>query len=348
MAASDVAQLPRQVREFTVRLPVNDPISFMADADTNIVKSLRAIYEKRCYMACFVDKIVRVVERGPCYVSVIVESNIDVKFEAEVAYLQRDEIIPVRVSVSKPLVAGEWGGDSESPPSFVTFRLPPNITVTTGQTVPVRIVDVEYPPMKDHVSATAQLVNGGGRAASSYSPRAYSISGRAPGPQAAATIEMIVAAIRREMAERQTLMETMPTAAIVGMFDAMMVRGRRDADLATVEIATKTCGTWKGPKGKNVSRTRSLLDSVEDGDWGSLTGIWYKARGLSLSSPEFVFTGDDAPIDAETENALVAPGTGASVIAMLGDILCHLRGVRRLTAAFPTEKAAVLAFKSST
>ena len=269
------------VREFLVQVEVPDPVNFCADADSSTLSLVRNTYEGKCYKGVYINKIIKIEERGQC---TIPRSNLDahgtfsVRFSASVRIISVGDIITgVRITMTQPM--GVALGISEVGGKFMVAVQ--SSDVSTNQYVSVVVVDCLCNPMVESVSVIGTVLT-----AKPDVPCVYKLRGvltRSVANDLKPLAEMVKAALSSRAEDQTTHIQTMNFLEGLMYGYKGAISGSMNSD------------NWKGPPSVPIKRGTAvnLLELIDSGEDVDVSGFWSRPNELHMSSP-FVCKQDNA------------------------------------------------------
>lgn len=324
-----VVAVPRLRRTFERRIEATldvDPVSFATDAEKHAAAMLYALFVGRCHGGVFVEKVTRVLGRGP--VALDPEGrpgggSVDVAFAAEVRpFPAWDVLAGVRVTFAGDLVGGAYAdppradGGVAARATVVFVRTPLTAGLRVGQLVPARVTASECVARAEGATVYAVPLT------CDQAAPVFRLEGRLGGARDAALLAPLLAAA---------------DAAAAALAAAAAAAPGRAAFFAALLAPARAPFASEGAAGA-VDLVALARRVVEKGEAVDVSGLWARPLAVPRDTPFAV----RLPLAAPLPPGWGAPAEGLPVAA-LGDLLSTVgvfRGaVAEMTALFAGEAA---------
>ena len=317
---------PQAVFESTVDVP--NVINFCADTGRHLLGALSRMFNGRCYNGMYIIEVQEVLQRSKCR---IVSTNtsgggcIDVQFRAAVARIARwDILVGVKIVSTQQMAIGTYQNGMKA---IVNLKSRSAAPVAVGQTVAVRVLEVEHSPMQSQISVVGMMLTCEPVAV------AYALRG-ALEPAARLELEPLLLAVHGELELRQQVPQ-----ARLDHFESLLYSYRapfKNSGAAT-RVITTDAPEWVGPPtfasgasgAASATNILELARRVISGETVDVTGTWSRPLYLHRSAPLAVQTADAPDAVAGTPRAVFA--------LMLKNVYDFLRAVREMAALYGPE-----------
>ena len=328
-----VVAVPRLRRTFERRIETTlevDPVGFATDGDKHAAAMLYSLFVGRCHGGVFVEKVTRVLGRGP----VVLDpegrpggGSVDVAFAAEVRpFPAWDVLAGVRVTFAGDLVGGAYAdppradGGVAARATVVFVRTPLTAGLRVGQLVPARVTASECVARAEGATVYAVPLT------CDQAAPVFRLEGRLGGARDAALLAPLLAAADAAAAALAAAAAAAPPGR-AAFFAALLAPAR---------------APFAPEKGAGGGAAVDLVDLarrvVERGEAVDVSGLWARPLAVPRDTPFAV----RLPLGAPLPPGWGAPAEGLPVAA-LGDLLSTVgvfRGaVAELAALFADEGA---------
>ena len=251
-------------RKFEKTLKISNVVNFCINKYDNVMTELNREYVSKCFNGVYILNIKKILDISKCnIIKTTFEANIHVMFIAEVAYVNRwDILIGAEVIDKKDLIRSAFKDKNKR--LHITFK-PTNInsnSIMLGQMVPVRVVETSHAPMKNIVSI-AGVVLTCDREAPIY---------KVKGEVNLTALNTLLGFIKEELIKRNELMLTKKNN--IKFFESLLYSY---ANMGSKENVTNIEGIDYLNFGNNGI---SIFDIK-----GDISGFWYRPLNICRSSP---------------------------------------------------------------
>ena len=310
------------VFESTVDVP--NVINFCADAGRHLIDALSRTFNGRCYNGMFITEVQEVLQRSRCRIASTNTSGggfIDVQFCAAVSVVARwDILVGVKIVSTQQMAIGTYSLNGVN--AIVNLKVRGAAPVAVGQTVAVRVLEVEHAPMQSQVSVVGMLLTCEPVAV------AYALHG-ALEPAARAELEPLLRAIRGELELRALIPQ-----ARLDHFESLLY-SFSGAPPGAARVPTTGAAEWVGPAARAGAAGGAPVNILEiaqravDGESVPVTGAWSRPLNMYRSAPLALFAPDRGAAIESTPRAVFA--------LMLKNMYDFLRAVREMVALYDPE-----------
>jgi hypothetical protein len=309
------------LKRFATSIDVDNPVSFCVNIDENILAVVKSEFEGICFKGSYITEVVKITQRSSCK---IVCTNLDGGCVIDVEFLARiemygkwDIITCMKIEKKENIILGSVAKNISDTKQFshMTICLKPTKETeifSVGDYIPVRVIQIYYPPMKKEMVIFGILMT------CEKTSAIYYVTDKIP-ENFSATNSGLINKIKEEMVLRKKI-DTKKLTFFENLFHSY--------DQSSSEI--KEVDGWIGPEFKKNSCDLNIFDVLKNES--GVSGYWTRNMDIYRSSP--YITKLRSPSES---NKIINERAEIVFLSYLKNIYNYLVAIREMTELYTDE-----------